>query len=58
MNALSASSRKALQTMRGGHDRGDPCEAAAHHGFNGLDDEAAQFIADWILLSPLFQARP
>lgn len=58
MNALSASSRKALQTMQGGHDRGDPCEAAAHHGFNGLDDEAAQFIADWILLSPLFQARP
>lgn len=58
MSALSATSRKTLRTMQGGKDRGDPCEAAAHHGFNGLDDEAAQFIADWILQSPPLKAIP
>ncbi|WP_295004632.1 alpha/beta hydrolase [uncultured Dechloromonas sp.] len=40
--------RTALLSFRGGADRGDPCEAYAHHGFNGLEKEVVTQIADWI----------
>ena len=58
MQGLSASPRTELSVLRGGNDRGDPCEAAAHHGFNGLDGEAANLIADWVLQSPPPKAAP
>ena len=58
MQALSASPRTELRVLRGGNDRGDPCEAAADHGFNGLDGEAANLIADWVLQSPPPKAAP
>ncbi|NJD25091.1 MAG: alpha/beta hydrolase [Betaproteobacteria bacterium] len=38
-----------LLTIRGGTSRGDPCEAYAYHGFNGLEREVVAQIADWIL---------
>lgn len=37
-----------LVLMEGGVSKGDPCEAWAHHGFNGVEDEAAAAIATWI----------
>jgi dienelactone hydrolase len=49
MKKLDRSPRKELITFRGGENRGDPCEALAYHGFNGLDKEVVGKIADWII---------
>jgi pimeloyl-ACP methyl ester carboxylesterase len=48
LNKLTATPRKELLTFKGGQDRGDPCEAYAHHGFNGLEPEVVAKIAAWI----------
>jgi len=32
----------------GGHNEGDPCEARAYHGFNGIEPEVVGKIAAWI----------
>jgi hypothetical protein len=48
MKKLNGSQRKDLVTFRGGENRGDPCDALAYHGFNGLDKEVVGKIADWI----------
>jgi hypothetical protein len=45
---LQASRRQVL-TFTGGNSIGDPCEARAHHGFNGLEDQVVPAIARWIL---------
>lgn len=49
MNRLPQSPRHELLAMSGGSSRGDPCEAFAHHGFNGIEAEVVSKIADWIL---------
>lgn len=49
MGKLENSPRKALLSFKGGENRGDPCEAMAYHGFNGLDREVVPQIADWII---------
>ncbi len=48
MKKLSNVPRKELITITGGEDRGDPCEARAHHGFNGKEKETVKKIVDWI----------
>lgn len=48
MGMLTSATRKELLTVRGGLDKGDPCEAMAHHGFNGLEQDVVMRIADWI----------
>jgi pimeloyl-ACP methyl ester carboxylesterase len=48
MEKLKAAPRSELATFKGGEDRGDPCEARAHHGFNGIEDAVVAKIADWI----------
>jgi dienelactone hydrolase len=48
MDGLSASPRKELLSFDGGQDRGDPCEAMAHHGFNGIENDVVVKIARWI----------
>ncbi len=48
MNKLSGAPRKELLTFKGGQDRGDPCQALAHHGFNGSENDVVGKIADWI----------
>ncbi len=40
--------RKALIAMDGGITQGDPCEAFAYHGFNGIEAQTIGAIADWI----------
>ena len=45
---LERSTRKELVTIQGGESHGDPCEAFAHHGFNGNEKEVVTKIADWI----------
>jgi dienelactone hydrolase len=46
---LGGASRKELITFRGGQSRGDPCEAFAHHGYNGQEQEVVAKIVDWIV---------
>jgi hypothetical protein len=48
MNGLSNSRRKELITITGGQTRGDPCEAMAHHGYNGVEAKVVTDIARWI----------
>lgn len=49
MQKLEASPRKLLLTFRDGISRGDPCEAMAYHGFNGIEREVVGQIAGWML---------
>jgi dienelactone hydrolase len=48
MKKLTAAPRKELFSVTGGANRGNPCEAYAHHGFNGLEKEVVGKIAEWI----------
>lgn len=49
MEKLGAAPRKQLLSFKGGENRGDPCEAFAFHGFNGLEREVVTQIAMWLL---------
>jgi pimeloyl-ACP methyl ester carboxylesterase len=49
MEKLRATPRAELITFKGGVDRGDPCEAFAYHGFNGLEREVVGRIAARVL---------
>ncbi|MDO8448794.1 MAG: alpha/beta hydrolase [Rhodoferax sp.] len=49
MEKLSNSPRKDLLAFKGGHNSGDPCEAMAYHGFNGLERDVIQKTAAWML---------
>jgi pimeloyl-ACP methyl ester carboxylesterase len=48
MEKLGGAPRKQLLSFRGGENRGDPCEAFAYHGFNGLEQDVVVQIAAWI----------
>ena len=48
MEKLTGSPRKELISFTGGEDRGDPCGALAHHGYNGLEKEVVGRISQWI----------
>ena len=48
MDKLTAASRKELLVFDGGINVGDPCEARAYHGFNGIEREVIDRIAGWI----------
>lgn len=48
MDKLSSVTRKALITFTGGNNKGDPCDAWAYHGYNGLEDEVVGGITAWI----------
>jgi dienelactone hydrolase len=48
MDKLTRAARKELITFRGGENHGDPCEAMAYHGFNGLEKDVVARIAAWI----------
>lgn len=45
---LTAVPRKELLTFEGGKPKGDPCEAMAYHGFNGIEEDVVAKIVDWI----------
>lgn len=49
MGKLENSPRKQLLSFRGGENRGDPCEAFAYHGFNGLERDVVGQTAAWIV---------
>ncbi|MBI2769860.1 MAG: alpha/beta hydrolase [Burkholderiales bacterium] len=49
MGKLANAPKTQLLSFKGGANTGDPCEAFAYHGFNGLEREVVQQIAAWIL---------
>ena len=48
MSRLTRAPRKELIAMEGGVSEGDPCEAFAHHGYNGIERDVVARIAGWI----------
>jgi len=50
MAKLAKTPRSQLLSFKGGQSKGDPCEAFAYHGFNGLEPEVVQQIAAWVLV--------
>ena len=46
---LKDTPRSQLLAFKGGQNKGDPCEALAYHGFNGLEPEVVRQVAAWIL---------
>lgn len=48
LERLTATPRKELMVFDGGISVGDPCEARAYHGFNGIEREVVNAIAAWI----------
>lgn len=48
MERLTTPPRRELLVFEGGISTGDPCEARAHHGFNGIEREVVQRISTWI----------
>ena len=48
MEKLTSTSRKALLSFSGGNSKGDPCEAKAYHGYNGLENSVVEKIAGWM----------
>ena len=48
MGKLTATPRKELLAFRGGKNTGDPCQAQAYHGFNGIESEVVAAVAKWI----------
>ncbi|CAE6733993.1 alpha/beta hydrolase [Paraburkholderia haematera] len=49
MEKLTGSSDDGLMIVSGGSSKGDPCEAFAYHGFNGVEGEVVRAIAEWIV---------
>jgi dienelactone hydrolase len=49
MGKLVNAPRSQALGMTGGITRGDPCEAASHHGFNGVEAEVVQKTVAWML---------
>lgn len=49
MARLGAAPRSQVLAFNGGGNRGDPCEAFAYHGFNGLERDVVQQVVGWIL---------
>ena len=48
LERLTATPRKELMVFDGGISVGDPCEARAYHGFNGIEREVIARLAGWI----------
>jgi len=49
MDKLGNAPRRELLSFKGGANKGDPCGARAHHGFNGIESEVVARMANWIL---------
>jgi pimeloyl-ACP methyl ester carboxylesterase len=49
MGKLLGSPKSQLLAFKGGDNKGDPCEAMAYHGFNGLEREVVSQTASWII---------
>lgn len=52
LDQLVNTPRKQLLGFVGGNTRGDPCQAASHHGFSGIEADVVGQISAWILQAP------
>ncbi len=48
MEKLTTPPRRELLVFEGGRNEGNPCQARAYHGFNGIEREVVDRIAAWI----------
>ncbi|MCU0897071.1 MAG: lysophospholipase [Burkholderiales bacterium] len=48
MDKLGGAPKTQMIAFKGGQTRGDPCEAFAYHGFNGIERDVVAQIAGWI----------
>ena len=49
MGKLGGAPRSKLLAFKGGETKGDPCEAFAYHGYNGIERDVVQQTAAWLL---------
>ncbi len=49
MEKLVNSPKKQLVPIKGGTSQGDPCEAYAYHGFNGVESDVVKKVTQWML---------
>jgi dienelactone hydrolase len=49
MEKLAKTPKAELISVSGGQSRGDPCEAMAYHGFNGLEADVVGKISRWMI---------
>ena len=49
MAELKNTPRSQVLSFNGGANKGDPCEAFAYHGFNGLESDVVRQTAAWVL---------
>ncbi|MES2509100.1 MAG: hypothetical protein V4625_04180 [Pseudomonadota bacterium] len=49
MGRLPKTPKTELITFQGGQNVGDPCEAMAYHGFNGIEAEVIGKTTGWML---------
>jgi pimeloyl-ACP methyl ester carboxylesterase len=52
MGRLRGAPRKDLIVVEGGTPEGDPCEARAYHGFNGIEETVVASSGKWMLAAP------
>ncbi len=48
MDKLGHAPKRQLLAFTGGDSSGNPCEAFAHHGFNGIEGDVVKQVAAWI----------
>jgi hypothetical protein len=49
MTKLKNAPRSHVLSFKGGSNKGDPCEAFAYHGFNGIESEVVRQSVAWAL---------
>ncbi len=49
MNRLAKTPKAELMVFNGGQSTGDPCEAMAYHGYNGVETAVVTKISNWML---------
>jgi len=49
MKKLNGVPKKELLTVKGGKDGGNACESLGYHGFNGIEANVVEKIADWLI---------
>lgn len=49
MDKLAKTPKAELIAVSGGRSTGDPCEAMAYHGFNGIEADVVGKISGWLL---------
>jgi hypothetical protein len=47
--ALNPNAVHEVMVFQGGVTRGDPCEAMAYHGYNGIEPEVVRKISEWVV---------